>query len=1188
MKRKLLLAALCVVGALGFRAQAQSWTPNEVSAGDFYLYNVGAGKFLTSGNWWGTHAAVDNDGMQITLVSNGEAYNLSTNVAFSNKYVEGVWMDAGTAQNWTFKEVEGSAHTYTLKNSNNKYLYYAGDVNVEETETAPTGNAYYWQLVTKDDLIANLQNATKEAPIDASFYMTNPKVRRNWPKAIDGTALSDNGTFNADAAGLYNGGCTSYGQYQKTFDNYQTLSVRNGYYKVSVKGFYREASGYAIPYLYANDSKANLKVKGDIGSDNATNATKALVDDTYLVDAIDVTVTDKTLRVGVKSDANVDWCTWREFTILYCGPLDLSSYEQGLNEAIVAAKAVSGGEMSSSVAANLATAISTYDGKTYETEEEYVAAIDAVTAATTAAKKSINSYKIIATGIIPDNSLEGWTCENTNTFHINTWSVEGNSDGSNMKTPFIENWVAKGSYLGAGKVYYKLEGLEPGEVYYAQALVRSYNEASADAPNGPNFFINDVVTSLSEAGTTFTYNNMSGIYATLGGGATVGADGTLTLGVEIASDRNYNWVAFKNVSIQPMAKAFDAAVAKVEALNGKIPAAAYEAANAVVANYQGENYPTTMEDFETAIAAIESAATAATQCVEPYAMSKTLLEEGASLAVAYPNMNTPIQQATLSLETKSTVDKINEFNEKLTNAINIFSAWLEIKAYADKNVTVGTDNTGAQTSLSNAIEEQEARVQAVNEVSESGLATVKDATSTLKGALTTYVGVANPVGDGAQFDMTFLMTNPDLTGLPTWQSAGGWASEETDGNSQVMVNESKTVGDKSYFYEYWSDHAKASGNFALYNAVTLPAGTYAMSCYAFAEDQYTSSTVNGVYFYANGTQGSCVTATKLTEQTLEFINNAEQEVKIGLKTQPGNTRNWMGIGYVKLYKVPANTTAYAINVSATNANVTVTVAGEDATECLPLETVTLDIDPGEDYYVTNVTVTYDGEGTCDVANPSENKYTFQMPKAEVTVTVETAAKAVVPMFISDAKWATFIAPFDVEIPTGVTAYTVNAPETGSNTLILNEVSNNTIAANTPVVLFSENTVDESMKGIPNATEKTYTEGLLTGVYKNTKAPDGSYVLQKQDNVVAFYKVEATADITVPANRAYLNAPANGANVRGFFFPEAGEATAIAGIEALTSGNYDGIYTAGGVKVNSLQKGLNIVVKDGKSYKIFVK
>ena len=176
------------------------------------------------------------------------------------------------------------------------------------------------------------------------------------------------------------------------------------------------------------------------------------------------------------------------------------------------------------------------------------------------------------------------------------------------------------------------------------------------------------------------------------------------------------------------------------------------------------------------------------------------------------------------------------------------------------------------------------------------------ATAALKAAATTYAAKADPKGD-AKFNITFMLTNPDLTGLPTWQKADGWDTEEGDGNSQVMVNDEITNGDKSFFYEYWSNPAKASNNFALYLNVDLTPGTYNMSCYAFAKDQYTGINNAGVYFYANDTQGSVVNSDILQPAAIEFVNTETQNVKVGLKTITGNTYNWMGIGYVELYKV---------------------------------------------------------------------------------------------------------------------------------------------------------------------------------------------------------------------------------------------------------------------------------------------
>ncbi|MBR4758322.1 MAG: dockerin type I repeat-containing protein, partial [Bacteroidaceae bacterium] len=188
--------------------------------------------------------------------------------------------------------------------------------------TTPTTEASHWQLIRYNQLVSRLSTATPQNPIDASFYMTNARVRRGWPKAISGTDLSDFGDFNTNSEGLYAGGVAAYGQWHKTFDNYQELeNLPNGVYQIWVKGFYRENADYPeIPYLYANDIKTPLKKMGNIGTENAKNAAKALRDDTYLVGPITTMVTNSSLRIGVKSDTDIDWATFRQFTIHYLGP----------------------------------------------------------------------------------------------------------------------------------------------------------------------------------------------------------------------------------------------------------------------------------------------------------------------------------------------------------------------------------------------------------------------------------------------------------------------------------------------------------------------------------------------------------------------------------------------------------------------------------------------------------------------------------------------------------------------------------------------------------------------------------------------------------------------------------------------------------------------------------------------------
>ena len=405
-------------------------------------------------------------------------------------------------------------------------------------------------------------------------------------------------------------------------------------------------------------------------------------------------------------------------------------------------------------------------------------------------------------------------------------------------------------------------------------------------------------------------------------------DLTITFGK--TAEGTANWIHFDNFRLQfcgDVAEALNTLIAQKTSYNGVIPSAAYSALLTAV-----NAYDKTYSDIDELLAAMDAV--------------QDLYNEADLLKAP-------------------------------------FASFLSLKAAADALKAVENTNPEANSTLSDAISGQ---VTAVNAATTA--ADINTATATLKTAMITYVGVADPTS-GNRFDLTFMLTNPDLTGLPTWAPADGWASEEADGNSQVMVNDSKTVGDKKYFYEYWSNPAKASGKFALYNAVTLPAGTYTMSCYAFAEDQYTASTVDGVYFYANDTQGSCVTSTVLAEQAISFINDEEQEVKIGLKTLTGNTRNWMGIGYVELYKEYTDNTTYDIEVTSTNCTVATTVDGNPATSAKALKTVTLTVTPIDDYAVSSVSASYnDGElKNLDVANPSTNVYTFQMPAYEVSVSI---------------------------------------------------------------------------------------------------------------------------------------------------------------------------------------------------------
>lgn len=172
---------------------------------------------------------------------------------------------------------------------------------------------------------------------------------------------------------------------------------------------------------------------------------------------------------------------------------------------------------------------------------------------------------------------------------------------------------------------------------------------------------------------------------------------------------------------------------------------------------------------------------------------------------------------------------------------------------------------------------------------------------------------------------------------------------------------------------------------------------------------------------------------------------------------------------------------------------------------------------------------------------------------------------------SEAQYGTFCAPFAVNVPYGKKAYTVNGIVEGSNTLDLTEVEG-IIPANTPVILEGKGEVALTAYGMAEPAEAV--AGWLTGVYEDTEAPVGSYVLQRNNTVLGFFQVAEGAQPTVKAYRAYLTVPA-GSDAKAFFF-NADDATSIEGIEKSESDVEQPIYNLTGQRVGKMQKGINIV------------
>ena len=150
-----------------------------------------------------------------------------------------------------------------------------------------------------------------------------------------------------------------------------------------------------------------------------------------------------------------------------------------------------------------------------------------------------------------------------------------------------------------------------------------------------------------------------------------------------------------------------------------------------------------------------------------------------------------------------------------------------------------------------------------------------------------------------------------------------------------------------------------------------------------------------------------------------------------------------------------------------------------------------------------------------------NDYRIEEPvTATLTITGGQGAEGEIQYTLSDAGYGTLILPYEAALPDGVEAYTCTALQ--GNTVMTNKLDN--IPAHTPVLL-QGTPGTYTFSGTGTATESSYTEGLLTGVLESTTIDDG-YVLQQQNGVVGFYVVDGNDPKTIPANRCYLNIPAN--------------------------------------------------------------
>lgn len=578
----------------------------------YLVQNVATGKYWSAGNDWGTRASlVDNpEFLKLVPLPDG-TYNIETQVnnGGTQYYFNGDYMDNGAP---VAINIAQNGDYYTFQNVV-EGIYYGWDGSstiLGKTETDGTAANVQWTIVSLDDAKANLVNATQESPLNATFLIDDANFGRNnrysskWTVDAANSNLSGGNNINNCAE-----------SWQSAFTISQSVEAPNGIYKVTAQAaltdYTNAYDGVDYPVVFANDetSPFNSMDSSDRGT-NMSTLSASFTAGKYYVNPIYVEVTDGTLTVGVKGTRTNTWAIWDNFTIMYYGTeanLDelkfgglIAQVEELRTEAQVLKNNVDVSSASQVILENALAETETIEG----TEEAYQAAIATLTDAINKAKLDVNNkpaidamyeimaetnvytqeaydaYKALADGYLAQynegtlttaienpKSLMGWHAANdvddlllsawgTSNYdtdlYINTWSVEGVSDGTNFLVPFFEYWTGDANSLAAKTHTATLENIPAGK-YNVSAWVRVRAKNGYAAPvTGINLQVNDgeaVDVIGSQVGESqFFIGNFTAE-------SVVGEDGKMEIKFNVAEDNNISWLSFKNVMYEKVYEA---------------------------------------------------------------------------------------------------------------------------------------------------------------------------------------------------------------------------------------------------------------------------------------------------------------------------------------------------------------------------------------------------------------------------------------------------------------------------------------------------------------------------------------------------------------------------------------------------------------------------------------------------------
>ena len=147
-----------------------------------------------------------------------------------------------------------------------------------------------------------------------------------------------------------------------------------------------------------------------------------------------------------------------------------------------------------------------------------------------------------------DFSVNSWD----GSAYVNSWSMEGETDGSNFKVPFVEAYTGSNSVLSARTMKGTLSGLDPNRTYRVEIWSRIAK--TVDSEVVANTVTMQVGTGdavdIAQGSQVGSSNLYLGKFTADGSSD---ASGNLKVTINIAEGSNVHWFTFKNVTYSPLA-----------------------------------------------------------------------------------------------------------------------------------------------------------------------------------------------------------------------------------------------------------------------------------------------------------------------------------------------------------------------------------------------------------------------------------------------------------------------------------------------------------------------------------------------------------------------------------------------------------------------------------------------------------